>query len=80
MPLMTRIRESMTKIFAIFAGVFVVYIVLDWGMDITGRKDANRSADAQMRAIEAARRTRWSVKGGLAALMPKKPKDSPSAT
>lgn len=48
MPLMTRIRESMTKIFAIFAGVFVVYIVLDWGMDITGRKDANRTVDAQM--------------------------------
>ncbi|HLF14611.1 MAG TPA: peptidylprolyl isomerase, partial [Bacteroidota bacterium] len=38
----------MAKIFAIFAGVFVVYIVLDWGMDITGRKDASRSVDAQM--------------------------------
>ncbi len=48
MPLLTRIRESMTKIFAIFAGVFVVYIVLDWGMDVTGRKDAHRTADAQM--------------------------------
>lgn len=48
MPLMTRIRESMTKIFAVFAGVFVVYIVLDWGMDLGGRQDALRSADAQV--------------------------------
>ncbi len=48
MPLLTRIRERMTTIFAIFAGVFVVYIVLDWGMDITGRKDSNRSAESQM--------------------------------
>jgi len=48
MPLLTRIREQMTAIFAAFAGIFVVYIVLDWGMDITGRKDANRSADSQM--------------------------------
>jgi parvulin-like peptidyl-prolyl isomerase len=48
MPLLTRIRESMTTIFAIFAGVFVVYIVLDWGMDISGTQSASRSADAQM--------------------------------
>ncbi len=48
MPLLTRIRERMTTIFAIFAGVFVVYIVLDWGMDITGRKNSNRSAESQM--------------------------------
>ena len=38
MPLMTKIRESMTKIFAVFAGVFVIYIIFDWGMDFTGRK------------------------------------------
>ena len=44
---MTQIRESMTKVFAIFAGVFVVYIVLDWGMDITGRKSQNRANRAQ---------------------------------
>jgi parvulin-like peptidyl-prolyl isomerase len=37
----------MTRIFAIFAGVFVVYIVLDWGMDITGRKAASRGATSQ---------------------------------
>jgi peptidyl-prolyl cis-trans isomerase D len=44
---MTKIRESMTTVFAVFAAVFVVYIVLDWGMDITGRKHANRSSEAQ---------------------------------
>ena len=38
MPLMTKIREGLSTVFAVFAGVFVVYIVLDWGMDITGRK------------------------------------------
>lgn len=38
MPLMTRIRESLTTFFSVFAGLFVVYIVLDWGMDITGRR------------------------------------------
>lgn len=48
MPLMTRIRESMTKIFAVFAGVFVVYIVLDWGMDLGGTKSARMAADAQI--------------------------------
>ncbi|MBI3189009.1 MAG: SurA N-terminal domain-containing protein, partial [Ignavibacteriales bacterium] len=37
----------MTKAFAVFAGVFVVYIVLDWGMDLTGRKQASRSTEAQ---------------------------------
>jgi len=47
MPLLTSIRERMTTIFAVFAGIFVVYIVLDWGMDITGRKNANRSAESQ---------------------------------
>jgi parvulin-like peptidyl-prolyl isomerase len=48
MPLLTRIRESMTKIFAVFAGVFIVYIVLDWGMDITGRKGSQQAAQSQM--------------------------------
>jgi peptidyl-prolyl cis-trans isomerase D len=48
MPLLTRIRESMTKIFAVFAGVFIVYIVLDWGMDITGRKSSQQAAESQM--------------------------------
>ncbi|HLB01299.1 MAG TPA: peptidylprolyl isomerase [Bacteroidota bacterium] len=48
MPLLTKIRERMTTIFALFAGVFVVYIVLDWGMDITGRKNADRLTESQM--------------------------------
>lgn len=47
MPLMTKIRESLSTVFAIFAGVFVVYIVLDWGMDITGRKQASRRLESQ---------------------------------
>jgi peptidyl-prolyl cis-trans isomerase D len=38
MPLMTQIRNNLTKAFAVFAVFFIVYIVLDWGMDITGRK------------------------------------------
>jgi peptidyl-prolyl cis-trans isomerase D len=40
MPLMTKMREKLTLVFAIFAGLFIVYIVLDWGMDISGRKSA----------------------------------------
>lgn len=47
MPLMTKIRENLTKAFAVFAGVFVVYIVLDWGMDITGRKSRGQGIQAQ---------------------------------
>ena len=47
MPLMTKIRESMATVFAVFAGVFVVYIVLDWGMDITGRKHSRQSSEGQ---------------------------------
>jgi peptidylprolyl isomerase/peptidyl-prolyl cis-trans isomerase D len=38
MPLMTKMRERMSIIFGIFAVLFIVYIVLDWGMDIGGRK------------------------------------------
>jgi peptidyl-prolyl cis-trans isomerase D len=38
MPLMTKIRNNMTKAFAVFAACFIVYIVLDWGMDITNRR------------------------------------------
>ncbi len=47
MPLMTKIRENMATFFSIFAGVFVVYIVLDWGMDITSRKQASNIAESQ---------------------------------
>src|SRR5207247_9549766 len=45
-PLMTKIRDNMTTFFSVFAGVFVVYIVLDWGMDITGRRHSTRQAEA----------------------------------
>ncbi len=38
MALMTKIRERMTTAFAVFAGLFIIYIVLDWGMDITNRQ------------------------------------------
>ncbi len=44
---MTKIRENMTKAFAVFAGVFVVYIVLDWGMDLSGRKRSIQDKEAQ---------------------------------
>ena len=46
MPLMTKIRENLSTFFSIFAGVFVVYIVLDWGMDITGRRHRSQTAEA----------------------------------
>jgi parvulin-like peptidyl-prolyl isomerase len=39
MALMTRIRDNMTTAFAVFAGMFIIYVVLDWGMDITGKKN-----------------------------------------
>lgn len=35
---MTRIRDNMTKAFAVFAALFIIYIVLDWGMDFLGRR------------------------------------------
>ncbi|MBA4313169.1 MAG: hypothetical protein C0417_11130 [Chlorobiaceae bacterium] len=47
MPLMTQIRERLATFFSIFAGLFVVYIVLDWGMDITGRKQSQMQIEAQ---------------------------------
>ncbi len=47
MPLMTKIRESLSTFFSIFAGLFVVYIVLDWGMDIGGRHHQRQQAEAQ---------------------------------
>ncbi len=35
MPLMTQIRNNLTKLFAAFAVLFIAYIMLDWGMDLT---------------------------------------------
>ncbi len=45
MPLMTQIRNNLSKAFAVFAALFVVYIVLDWGMDLTGRRSRSGGAD-----------------------------------
>ncbi|HTK83422.1 MAG TPA: peptidylprolyl isomerase [Bacteroidota bacterium] len=44
---MTQIRENLTTFFSVFAGLFVVYIVLDWGMDITGRRHSRDQAKSQ---------------------------------
>ena len=38
MALMTKIRNNLTTAFGVFAGLFIVYIVLDWGMDFAGRR------------------------------------------
>jgi peptidyl-prolyl cis-trans isomerase D len=38
MPLMSKIRERLAVIFGVFAAFFIIYIIFDWGMDITGRK------------------------------------------
>jgi peptidyl-prolyl cis-trans isomerase D len=38
MPLMTQIRNHLSKAFAVLAVFFIAYMVLDWGMDLTGRK------------------------------------------
>ncbi len=46
MPLMTQIRNNLTKAFAVFAAFFIVYIVLDWGMDISGRKSTTRGQES----------------------------------
>ncbi|MEX2088267.1 MAG: peptidylprolyl isomerase [Bacteroidota bacterium] len=35
---MTKIRNNLSKAFAVFAVFFIVYIVLDWGMDIGDRQ------------------------------------------
>ena len=45
MPLMTQIRNNLTKAFAVFAFFFIVYIVLDWWMDITGRRHQAGAGD-----------------------------------
>jgi parvulin-like peptidyl-prolyl isomerase len=44
---MTKIRENLSKAFAVFAGVFVVYIVLDWGMDLGGRRNRGLGGSVQ---------------------------------
>ncbi|MBM4169455.1 MAG: hypothetical protein FJ215_09915 [Ignavibacteria bacterium] len=34
MALMTQIRNNLSKLFAVFAVLFILYIMLDWGMDL----------------------------------------------
>ena len=38
MALMTDIRNNLAKLFGVLAVFFIVMIVFDWGMDITGRR------------------------------------------
>jgi peptidyl-prolyl cis-trans isomerase D len=38
MPLMTQIRNNLSKAFAVLAVFFIVYMVLDWGMDLAGSR------------------------------------------
>lgn len=35
MPLMSQIRNNLGKLFAVFAFIFIAYIMLDWGMELT---------------------------------------------
>ncbi len=48
MPLMTKIRESLGTFFLIFSVLFVAYMVLDWGMDITGRRRGDRTQSQEI--------------------------------
>jgi len=48
MPLMTKIRESLGTFFLVFSVLFVVYMVLDWGMDITGRRRGDRTQSQEI--------------------------------
>ena len=43
MPLMTQIRNNLSKAFGVFAVAFILYIIFDWGMDITGRRPNTRT-------------------------------------
>jgi len=38
MSIMTKMRDNMAGIFAVFAVMFILYIVFDWGMDLLGRR------------------------------------------
>jgi len=38
MSIMTKMRENMAGIFAVFAVVFILYIIFDWGMDLLSRR------------------------------------------
>lgn len=70
MPLMTQIRNNLAKLFAVFAVLFIAYIMLDWGMDlpslrpgggdtvgeVNGQKITYREfSEVQRRALESQR-------------------------
>jgi parvulin-like peptidyl-prolyl isomerase len=38
MSLMTKMRDNMAGIFAVFAVMFILYIIFDWGMDLLSRR------------------------------------------
>ncbi len=43
MSIMTKMRENMAGIFAVFAVMFILYIIFDWGMDLLGRRSREPS-------------------------------------
>lgn len=47
MALMTNIRNNLAKLFGVLAVFFIIMIIFDWGMDITGRRGrgAQRGGD-----------------------------------
>jgi peptidyl-prolyl cis-trans isomerase D len=40
---MTKMRDNMAGIFAVFAVMFILYIIFDWGMDLLGRRSRQQS-------------------------------------
>jgi peptidyl-prolyl cis-trans isomerase D len=42
MALMTSIRNNLAKLFGVLAVFFILFIIFDWGMDITGRRGRGR--------------------------------------
>lgn len=45
MALMTSIRNHLAKLFGVLAVFFILFIIFDWGMDITGRRGQGRGAE-----------------------------------
>jgi peptidyl-prolyl cis-trans isomerase D len=42
MALMTDIRNNLSKLFGVLAFFFIIMIVFDWGLDLTGRRGKGR--------------------------------------
>ncbi|MFH0989207.1 MAG: peptidylprolyl isomerase [bacterium] len=51
MPLMTSIRKNLSKAFGAFAAVFIIYIFLDWGLDVGNRKSNRYGGKSQTDAV-----------------------------